>query len=155
MHSYRCIALKTDMVTASYCTDPMQALHQDAVDAGITVVNEVTCPFIRNYWAWRWKINTDQNLHCQLMHLIFLSGRCWSRNRPSFSYGMFRWSAYRYRTFHLVLYFHIFLSSLYTETNFQVAERSKVSFPIAAAFLLRKHQTILLDTSFLGHQEEL
>ena len=29
------------MVTASYCTDPMQALHQDAVDAGITVVNEV------------------------------------------------------------------------------------------------------------------
>ena len=29
------------MVTASYCTDPMQALHQDAVDADITVVNEV------------------------------------------------------------------------------------------------------------------
>ena len=36
-----CIALKTDMVTASYCTDPMQALHQEAIDAGITVVNEV------------------------------------------------------------------------------------------------------------------
>ena len=40
-YNKRCIALKTDMVTASYCTDPMQALHQDAVDAGITVVNEV------------------------------------------------------------------------------------------------------------------
>ena len=151
------------MVTASYCTDPMQALHQDAVDAGITVVNEVTYPFIRNYWAWRWKIVhiikilqiTDPNLHCQLMHLIFLSGRCWSRNRPSFSYGMFRWSAYRYKTFHLGLYFGTFLSSLCTETNFQVAERSKVSFPIVAAFQLQKHQTILLDTSFLGHQEEL
>ena len=37
------------MVTASYCTDPMQALHQDAVDAGITVVNEVTCRFTINY----------------------------------------------------------------------------------------------------------
>jgi len=37
----RCIALKKNMVTASYCTDPMRALHDKAVDAGITVVNEV------------------------------------------------------------------------------------------------------------------
>ena len=37
------------MVTASYCTGPMQALHQDAVDAGITVVNEVNkLPIIYN-----------------------------------------------------------------------------------------------------------
>ncbi len=36
-----CIANKTDMVTASYCTDPMRALNADAVAAGITVVNEV------------------------------------------------------------------------------------------------------------------
>ena len=42
------------------------------------------------------------------MHLIFLSGRCWSRNRPSFSYGMFRWSAYRYKTYHLALFSLIF-----------------------------------------------
>ena len=29
------------MVTASYCTDAMQALHKDAVEAGISIVNEV------------------------------------------------------------------------------------------------------------------
>ena len=32
----RCIANKVDMVTASYCTDPMQALHKEAQDAGKT-----------------------------------------------------------------------------------------------------------------------
>lgn len=37
----RCIANKTDMVTASYCTPQMQALHKEAESAGITVVNEV------------------------------------------------------------------------------------------------------------------
>lgn len=36
-----CIKQKTNMVTASYCTPAMQDLHQAAVDAGITVVNEV------------------------------------------------------------------------------------------------------------------
>jgi hypothetical protein len=29
------------MVTASYCTDQMRALHTAAEDAGITIVNEV------------------------------------------------------------------------------------------------------------------
>lgn len=29
------------MVTASYCTEALQALNKDCVDAGITVVNEV------------------------------------------------------------------------------------------------------------------
>ena len=38
---YRCIANKKDMVTASYCTEAMQALHQEAQIAGISVVNEV------------------------------------------------------------------------------------------------------------------
>jgi alpha-aminoadipic semialdehyde synthase len=37
----KCIAAKTDMVTASYLTDPMKALHESAEQAGITVVNEV------------------------------------------------------------------------------------------------------------------
>ena len=37
----KCIANKTDMVTASYCTPAMQDLHNDALEAGITVVNEV------------------------------------------------------------------------------------------------------------------
>jgi len=37
----KCIAHKTDMVTASYCTPGMQDLHNDALEAGITVVNEV------------------------------------------------------------------------------------------------------------------
>ena len=38
---FRCIANKKDMVTASYCTEAMQALHQEAQIAGISVVNEV------------------------------------------------------------------------------------------------------------------
>jgi len=37
----KCIANKTDMVTASYCTPAMQDLHKDALEAGITIVNEV------------------------------------------------------------------------------------------------------------------
>ncbi|XP_034232619.1 alpha-aminoadipic semialdehyde synthase, mitochondrial isoform X2 [Thrips palmi] len=36
-----CVDTKTNMVTASYCTPAMQALHERAVEAGITVVNEV------------------------------------------------------------------------------------------------------------------
>jgi len=36
-----CIKNKTNMVTASYCTAEMEALHSAAVDAGITVLNEV------------------------------------------------------------------------------------------------------------------
>ncbi|KAJ1523300.1 hypothetical protein ONE63_001179 [Megalurothrips usitatus] len=36
-----CIDTRTNMVTASYCTPAMQALHDRAVEAGITVVNEV------------------------------------------------------------------------------------------------------------------
>ena len=36
-----CIAHKTDMVTASYCTDAMRELHKEAMEAGVTVVNEV------------------------------------------------------------------------------------------------------------------
>ena len=31
-----------DMVTASYCTPAMQDLHKDALEAGITIVNEVS-----------------------------------------------------------------------------------------------------------------
>ena len=34
--------LLTDMVTASYCTPAMQDLHKDALEAGITIVNEVS-----------------------------------------------------------------------------------------------------------------
>ncbi|XP_040565827.1 alpha-aminoadipic semialdehyde synthase, mitochondrial [Lepeophtheirus salmonis] len=37
----RCIANKTNMITASYCSPLMKELHNDAVNAGITVVNEV------------------------------------------------------------------------------------------------------------------
>ncbi|KAG8223056.1 hypothetical protein J437_LFUL002004 [Ladona fulva] len=36
-----CVAYSKNMVTASYCSAEMQELHQRAVDAGITVVNEV------------------------------------------------------------------------------------------------------------------
>ncbi|KAE8737345.1 hypothetical protein FOCC_FOCC017194 [Frankliniella occidentalis] len=36
-----CIDTRTNMVTASYCTPALQALHERAVEAGITVVNEV------------------------------------------------------------------------------------------------------------------
>ncbi|KAL0272229.1 UNVERIFIED_CONTAM: hypothetical protein PYX00_005289 [Menopon gallinae] len=36
-----CIETKTNMVTASYCTPELKELHQRALDAGITVVNEV------------------------------------------------------------------------------------------------------------------
>ena len=36
----RCIANKTNMVTASYLSPGLQAQHNDAVDAGVTVVNE-------------------------------------------------------------------------------------------------------------------
>merc|ERR1719443_1211167 len=36
----RCIANKTNMVTASYLSPGLQAQHGDAVDAGVTVVNE-------------------------------------------------------------------------------------------------------------------
>merc|ERR1712241_1030174 len=37
----RCIQHQTNMVTASYCTEQMQALDKSAKEAGITVVNEV------------------------------------------------------------------------------------------------------------------
>ncbi|XP_060849118.1 alpha-aminoadipic semialdehyde synthase, mitochondrial [Rhopalosiphum padi] len=37
----QCIELKKNMVTASYCSDQMTQLHDRAVEAGITVVNEV------------------------------------------------------------------------------------------------------------------
>ena len=36
----RCIANKTNMVTASYLSPGLQAQHSQAVDAGVTVVNE-------------------------------------------------------------------------------------------------------------------
>jgi len=36
----RCIANKVNMVTASYLSENLKNLHQEAVDAGITVVNE-------------------------------------------------------------------------------------------------------------------
>lgn len=38
---HHCITHKKNLVTASYCTDAMKDLHQSAVDAGITVINEV------------------------------------------------------------------------------------------------------------------
>ena len=37
----QCIELKTNLVTASYLSDAMKALHQPAVEAGISIVNEV------------------------------------------------------------------------------------------------------------------
>ncbi|VVC45324.1 Saccharopine dehydrogenase, NADP binding domain,NAD(P)-binding domain,Saccharopine dehydrogenase, C- [Cinara cedri] len=37
----QCIELKKNMVTASYCSDQMLQLHDRAVEAGITIVNEV------------------------------------------------------------------------------------------------------------------
>nr|SVE94073.1 EOG090X0141 [Simocephalus serrulatus] len=37
----QCIASKTNMVTASYLSDAMKQLHQSAVDAGVSIVNEV------------------------------------------------------------------------------------------------------------------
>ncbi|XP_049782894.1 alpha-aminoadipic semialdehyde synthase, mitochondrial [Schistocerca cancellata] len=36
-----CIHCRVNMITASYCTPEMASLHQQAVDAGITIVNEV------------------------------------------------------------------------------------------------------------------
>ena len=35
VNNCRCIANKTNMVTASYCTDPMRAPHDKAVEAGM------------------------------------------------------------------------------------------------------------------------
>ena len=40
--SLQIFSLLTDMVTASYCTPAMQDLHKDALEAGITIVNEVS-----------------------------------------------------------------------------------------------------------------
>nr|SVE70256.1 EOG090X0141 [Daphnia similis]SVE70880.1 EOG090X0141 [Daphnia similis]SVE71511.1 EOG090X0141 [Daphnia similis]SVE72144.1 EOG090X0141 [Daphnia similis] len=37
----QCIASKTNMVTASYLSPAMKELHQSAVDAGVSIVNEV------------------------------------------------------------------------------------------------------------------
>ncbi|XP_075230422.1 lysine ketoglutarate reductase/saccharopine dehydrogenase isoform X2 [Lycorma delicatula] len=36
-----CIKTKTNMVTASYCTPEMMKLHNKAVEAGVTIVNEI------------------------------------------------------------------------------------------------------------------
>lgn len=36
-----CIALKKPMVTASYVSDAMQALHEEAIKAGVTIMNEI------------------------------------------------------------------------------------------------------------------
>ena len=36
-----CIKFKTDVITPSYISDEMKALHQDAIDAGIIVMNEM------------------------------------------------------------------------------------------------------------------
>lgn len=41
MVAEHCIAGKTNMVTASYLSEPMKQLHQKAVDAGVSIVNEV------------------------------------------------------------------------------------------------------------------
>lgn len=45
----KCIANKKDMVTASYCTPPMQALDKAAKEAEITVVNEVIIQIVFCY----------------------------------------------------------------------------------------------------------
>lgn len=37
----RCISARRDMVTASYCTEALQKLHEEAKEAGVTIVNEV------------------------------------------------------------------------------------------------------------------
>lgn len=37
-----CIERQVAMVTASYCTNEMRALHERALNAGVTIVNEVT-----------------------------------------------------------------------------------------------------------------
>lgn len=36
-----CIALKKPMVTASYVSDAMQELHEEAIKAGVTIMNEI------------------------------------------------------------------------------------------------------------------
>ena len=36
-----CIARKTNMVTASYVSPDMQELHAQALDAGVTILNEI------------------------------------------------------------------------------------------------------------------
>ncbi|MFD1551631.1 saccharopine dehydrogenase [Putridiphycobacter roseus] len=36
-----CIQLKKNLVTPSYISEEMQALHQDAIDAGIVIMNEI------------------------------------------------------------------------------------------------------------------
>ena len=36
-----CIRLKKDIITPSYITDEMKALHNDAEDAGILIMNEI------------------------------------------------------------------------------------------------------------------
>eukprot|EP00040_Diaphanoeca_grandis_P017060 m.88519 g.88519 ORF g.88519 m.88519 type:complete len:502 (-) comp26207_c0_seq1:362-1867(-) len=41
MIAKRCIKNKVNMVTASYVSDAMQDLHESALDAGITILNEV------------------------------------------------------------------------------------------------------------------
>jgi len=41
MVAKQCIAAKTNLITASYLSEPMQQLHNSAVEAGITVINEV------------------------------------------------------------------------------------------------------------------
>lgn len=38
-----CISLQKHMVTASYVSEEMKALHTRAVDAGITIINGKTC----------------------------------------------------------------------------------------------------------------
>ena len=44
------------MVTASYCTPAMQDLHKDALEAGITIVNEVST-YAQNFYLLKIHLN--------------------------------------------------------------------------------------------------
>ena len=50
-------SLLTDMVTASYCTPAMQDLHKDALEAGITIVNEVSIYLLLYFWQFPKVVN--------------------------------------------------------------------------------------------------
>lgn len=67
----KCIGAKTDMVTASYLTDPMKALHEDAVQAGVTIVNEVG----KNYLLLDFSLSADE-AYKYCFRPIFLNQLC-------------------------------------------------------------------------------
>ena len=51
------------MVTASYCTPAMQDLHKDALEAGITIVNEVSILELKGGYPIIFASNVFHNSH--------------------------------------------------------------------------------------------